>query len=470
MPQIAFGIGSYESRAPQLSSQRLVNCFVERQPPGAKSQAPVFGLPGLIALYLLSTLGVRGFWNFNGVLFTVAGDTLYSISSGGVITPIGTGILGTGNVSMADNGLQIVIVNGVDGWIYGPSTAFQKIVNINFYSANTVLFFDGYFVFDRVGTNEFFLSGLYDGLSYSGTDFASAEAQPGFLIATAQNLQMLFLFCQNHIEMWFDAGAADFPFQRYAGGVIPYGTNSALSVIPQDGGLFFLGNDRVFYRLQGNVPSRISNHAVEHAFSQYGNIDDAFCMTYTLEGHKLIVVTFPSVPATWAFDLTTQEWHNRTSWDSQAKDIKRWRANCAIQIYDKILIGDYKSGQIWQMDWNTWTEGDNIMPFQVTSNTIQKDRIRIFCNRLEIDFEQGVGLTTGQGSDPQVWLQWSKDGGLTWSDLQPPRSLGKIGEYTTRCRWLNIGQAYQFTFRVVVTDPVKRVLIGAYADMEEGMP
>jgi hypothetical protein len=469
MPQILFGIQSYESRSLPLSAQRALNCFMEKQPDGAKSQIPVFGAPGLTRWTALATIKVRGFWNFNGVLHTVVGATLYSVSAIGTVTVVGTGITGTGNVSMSDNGIQLVIVNGLGGWIYGPATPFQEIIDPNFYPANTVLFFDGYFVFDRVGTNEFFLSGLYDGLSYSGLDFASAEAQPGFLIACAQNLQLLFLFCQNHIEMWYDAGAADFPFQRYAGGVIEKGCAAPRTVINQDEAIFFLGRDLVFYRLQGNVPVRISTHAIESAIASYGDVSDAFCFTYTLQGHKMVHLTFPSAPHSWVWDISTSLWHERSSIGSNNNDIGRWRGNCAIQIYSQIFIGDLLTGTIWMLDWNNYTEDGNTIEMLVHSASLHQDRLRIFVPRLELDMETGVGLTTGQGSDPQAMLRWSKDGGKTWSTLQPWRSIGKIGEYQKRLRWLGLGQAYQWIFELVITDPVKRVLIAAHADIEIGM-
>lgn len=470
MPDILFGIQSYSSPSLPLSAQRMLNWYFEKQPIGAKSQVPVFGVPGLTALYLLSSLDIRGMWNFNGVLHVVAADHLYSVSSAGVIADIGFGILGTSNVSISDNGVQIVIVNGTQGFIYGPSTPFQQIVNINFYPAKTVLFFDGYFIFDRVGTNEFFLSGLYDGLSYSGLDFASAEAQPGFLFAVAQNLQLLFLFCQNHIEMWYDAGSADFPFQRYAGGVIEKGIDAPLSVINQDEAIFFVGRDRTIYRLQGNVPQRISTHAIEAALESYGDISDCEAFTFTYRGHKMVCWTFPSVPHTWVWDLSTNMWHERESWDEQNVSLDRWRASTAITIYNQIVIGDFQSGQLWTLDGNNYTEGGNTIYGLIHSAPLHHGRQRVFIPRLELDMETGVGLNDGQGTDPQAMLRWSKDGARTWSILQPWRSMGKIGEYTKRLRWLGLGQAYVWVFALEISDPVKRVLIAAHADVELGMP
>lgn len=470
MPQILFGVQSYQSRSLPLSAQRTLNCFMEKQPEGAKSQIPIFGVPGLTNWTTVPQSPVRGFWNFNGVLYAVAGNSLYSVDNTGAVTFIGAGIGGSNAVSMSDNGLQIVVVNGAGGWIYGPTTPFQPISSPNFYPANTVIFFDGYFIFDRVGTNEFFLSGLYDGLSYSGLDFATAEAQPGFLLAVAQNLQLLFLFCQNHIEMWYDAGAADFPFQRYAGGVIEKGCAAPSAVIAQDEALFFLGADLVFYRLQGNVPVRVSTHAIEHAIAGYGNVSNAFCFTYTLEGHKMVHLTFPSAPHSWVYDLSTGLWHERESIDATNPDLQRWRGNCAIQIYNQILIGDVYTGTIWTLDWNNYTEGGNIIRLLIHSSPLHQDRQRLFVSRFELDMEVGVGLTSGQGSDPKAMLRWSKDGGKTWSLQQPWRSMGKIGEFLKRMRWLGLGQAYQWVFQLTITDPVKRVIIAADADIEIGMP
>jgi hypothetical protein len=80
-------------------------------------------------------------------------------------------------------------------------------------------------------------------------------------------------------------------------------------------------------------------------------------------------------------------------------------------------------------------------------------------------FEQGVGLITGQGSDPQVMLQFSDDGGRTWSS-ERWRSLGRIGEYRTRTRWLRNGSARDRIYRYAMSDPVRRNLILATTEAE----
>src|SRR5262249_53137731 len=156
-------------------------------------------------------------------------------------------------------------------------------------------------------------------------------------------------------------------FQRYAGGVIERGCAASKAIVNQDEALFFLGADRVFYRLQGNVPMRVSTHAIEKAIEGYGDISDAFCFTYTLQGHKMVHLTFPSVPHSWVFDISTRMWHERESWDESNTPLGRWRGNCACEIYDKILIGDAFSGKIGVLDWTANTEYGNILQSVMTS-------------------------------------------------------------------------------------------------------
>lgn len=471
MPQVLFAIESAQSRSLPLSAQRLVNLFTERQPPEAKSQIPIFGAPGLTLVSDIGTGPIRGMWRMQDVLFVVSGPDLYEVGSGGMGAFRGTGIFGTSNVSMADNGKQLCIVNGVSGWIYTPATTtFTPITSPNFNPAKTVTFFDGYFVFDHVGTNQFFISGIYDGLTYSGLDFASAESSPDFVVGTTQNLEFLFIFCEQHIELWYDAGGSSFPFQRYAGGVIPRGCIAPLSLIKQDNAVFFLGNDKVFYRMQGNVPIRVSTHPVEHAFAQYSDISQAFCFTYTLEGHKFINVTFPVTSHTWVYDISTEKWHERESLDEDGHSYGRWRANAVAEVYGpQTYIGDAFSGKIWLLDWTVYTEGGNTILGLAHSAPIHSDRHRVYISRFELDVQAGVGLTTGQGSDPQIMLRWSRDGGQTFSLPQPWRGMGRVGEYLRRLRWLRLGNARQWVFQLTITDPVPRVIIAAHADITVGM-
>ena len=471
MPPVPFAIQSYQSRSLPLSAQRCLNLFVEKQPQGAKTTFPLFGVPGLTLWTTVGDGPIRGMTNMKDILYVVSKDSLYQVASDGTSRLLGSGINGTAPLLMADNGYQVCITDGTSGWIYNVSTdTFGVITDADFYPAKTVTFFDDYFVFDRIGTNQFFLSALLDGTSYNGLDFASATATSANLQAITQNLQLLYLFCEDHIEMWQDTGAASFPFERYPGGVINRGTLSPQTIVKQDEAVFFLGDDGVFYRLQGNVPIRVSTHAIETAIASYADISSAFCFTHTLEGHKFIYLTFPQSLHTWVFDITTMFWHERESWDENDQTLGRWRGNCYAQAYGKHLIGDAYDGSIGLIDWSAYTEYGNTIQALAHSIPYHEDRKRIFVSKFELDVETGVGTGSGQGENPVIMLRRSIDGGRTWGQAETWKTMGigDIGAYGTLLRWFRQGMGRQFVWEITITDPVKRVIYGAHIDADVG--
>jgi hypothetical protein len=465
---IPFATNSYASRSLPVSAQRVVNCYAEKEPPDAKTQVAVFGSPGLVQFAVCGTGPVRGFTFMNGVAYVVSGQRLYSLTSAGVVNDIGGSIGGTAFTPMANNGTQVCIVNGVNGFIWSAASGFQVITSPNFYPANTVTFFDNYFVFDRANTNQFFISASLDGTTFNGADFASAEVQSDYVLSIVNQQENLQIFGGKTIESWYDAGAVNFPFQRTGASTIERGCAALLSPIKEDNSVFFLADDLIFYRINGINLMRVSTHAVEQAFQSYSTVADAYTFSYTFEGHKFINLVFPTANASWVLDIATGYWHERESWDQNNNSYGRWRGNCALTAFGKVLIGDAYSGKVGYLDPNTFTEFGNTMRALMTSPPIHKDRKRIYISTFELDVESGVGLSSGQGSDPQIMMDYSVDGGRNFKNLQLWNSLGAIGADTQRVRWFRMGQARQWIIRAMISDPVKRVIISANANISVG--
>jgi YVTN family beta-propeller protein len=68
-------------------------------------------------------------------------------------------------------------------------------------------------------------------------------------------------------------------------------------------------------------------------------------------------------------------------------------------------------------------------------------------------------------NNPTVLLSWSTDGGHTWSN-DHPATLGTMGNYKNRAIWRRLGASRNRAFRIAISDPVKKVLIGVYMDLE----
>lgn len=492
---IQLAVQTYKSKSTPLSAQQLVNFYAEKEPAGAKSPVAIFGGPGLMARFTVGTGPLRGMHVMNNVLYVVSGDSLYSVNSFYQTRFLGAGISGLGVVRMADNGVQVGIVNGLNTFIYNATTdVYQQINDPNAPPAATITYMDGYFLFDKAGSNEFYYSGILDGTSYNALDFDTAEVSPGFLLALCNQQQNLLVFTQNVIETWFDSGANDSPFQRFNGATVERGCAAAQSIVKEDNSVFFLGNDRIFYRLNLPQPLRISQPAIEQEWQTYPTVSDCFCFNINFEGHKFIVVTFPSAPnadtsalgRTFIYDISTDLWHERVSFLSSGTSLGRWRANCSVVFNNVTLIGDAFGNQVGELSSTQYTEYGAPIIGTLVAPAIQADRRRIFHANFELDMETGVGLLPGaasdfnsdvnpdfgplpvQGSDPQIMLDWSDDGARTWKSPQKWSALGKIGAYQQRVRWQRLGQSRTRIYRVQISDPVRRTIIAARGDYSVG--
>src|SRR5688572_19207994 len=178
MPPVPFATSSYRHESLPVSAQRVLNCYAEKQPQSAKSQVTVHGSPGLIEFAELGAGPIRGAHMLGGVLYVVSGPWLYSVTNDPtpVVTQLGGQITGTGVVSMADNGNEIMIVNGSIGYLYDTSGGFSLVTDGDFTAGNTVAYSDGFFLVPRADTNQWARSDSLDGSSWNALAFASKEA------------------------------------------------------------------------------------------------------------------------------------------------------------------------------------------------------------------------------------------------------------------------------------------------------
>lgn len=398
MPQILdFVAQTYSAHSRPLNSARLVNFFAELEQQDARSKAPVgiWGCPGISTFTDTGDGPIKALDMMNGVVYAVGNNHLWQVNSDGSLADLGQH-KATSPISIDNNGIQLCWVDGSTGWYWSTGTGVQQITDPNFFPSSTVTFFDGYFCFVRNGTKQFFLSPLYAITPFDPLLAASKEATPDLLLAIANSHEQLFLFGQERTEIWYDAGNPPpaFPFQRSDGAIIQRGTLAPLSIVLEDNTLFFLGDDAMFYRANNFVPERLSNHAVENAWQQYPTLTDAVSLVYTTLGHKQVTITFPTAKKTWTVDLATRRWHERESWIGVSEDdsIGRWRGNCVITAYNRVLIGDSVTGQIGQLNYDVFTEWGNTMRGLIDGPPIHQDRKRVFMKRFELDVESGVGL------------------------------------------------------------------------------
>jgi hypothetical protein len=374
-------------------------------------------------------------------------------------------------VSIADNGTQIFLACNPDGFIYNEVTnVFAKITDPDFTGAVTVGYLDGYFVYNEPNSQKVWVTQLLDGTSVDPLDFASAEGSPDGLVAINVDHREAWLFGTDSIEVWYDAGLADFPLTRIQGAFNEIGCVAAFSIAKLDNALFWLGTDArgqgIVYRANGYTGVRVSTHAIEYAIAQYGNISDAVAYTYQQEGHAFYVLTFPTGNATWVYDVSTQAWHERAGWNTALGEFTRHRSNCQCNFGGNTVVGDYENGNIYTLDLEVYADNGGIQKWLRSWRALPtgtNNLKRTAQHSLQLDCESGTGLVTGQGSDPEIMLRFSDDGGHTWSNEHLSK-MGKIGEYYRRVFWRRLGMTLKLRDRVYEisqTDPVKAVIMGA---------
>jgi len=461
------------ARSPNAAANRCVNLFPEIVTEGGKEPAFLSRCPGL---RLLATVGVgpiRGLRKFGEFGYVASGQQLFKISSTWNSAFVGT-ISGAGPVSLADNGIQLFAACNPDGFIYNAQTnVFQEITDPDFAGAVQVGYLDGYFVFNEPESQKFWVTSLLDGLAIDPLDFASAEGAPDLLHGLTIDHREAWLFGQNSIEVWINAGTADFPLQRIEGALIEIGCVSPYTVAKLDNSLFWLGDDArgpgIVYRANGYVGKRVSTHAVESAIQGYATITDALAFTYQQGGHSFYVLQFPSADRTWVYDVATDKWHERAGFNQGA--LTRHRSNCMMNFGGEIVVGDYDNANLYALDLNVYADATLPQPYLRAWRALPTGKNNLqpsSHHKLQLDCEAGVGLTTGQGSDPRIDLRWSDDGGHTWSNYHS-RSLGKIGETGRRVIWHRLGQTQKLNDRIYEvsgTDPTRICITGAELSAE----
>lgn len=142
--------------------------------------------------------------------------------------------------------------------------------------------------------------------------------------------------------------------------------------------------------------------------------------------------------------------------------------NGGVLFNNKTLVGDKSNGKIYVLNMDTYTDAGNEITRVRRTQIVNKERVNVIHNKVEIEFEPGVGLDVAEGvsgEDPQASLRWSDDDGNTWSTAVST-DIGEYQRYGTRAIWRRLGKSRNRIYELTVTSPVKFILIGTYGDLK----
>lgn len=466
---------AYQARSINADAQQAVNCYLEMDSASPRAPVALYGTPGTVRQLTLPAGPVRAGIVAGGHAWWLAGNTVYRVDASNVVTAVGSIGTASGEVGISSNGAQILIVDGVAGWIVTVATAtIAKIVAEGFPNGVTrCTYQDGYFlVAGLAGSQSFWCNTTpYDGAAWDALDYASAEGAPDGTTGIISDHRELWLFGPQSAEVWVNTGGTDFPFSRSGNAFIEHGCAAAGTIAKADNTVFWLGQDDrgagIVWRASGYTPTRISTHALETALAGY-TLSDAFAMVYQQEGHVFYVLTFPTSGKTWVYDAAVQQWHERAWLNPATGALGRWRANCCIFFGGKTLVGDYESGKVYALDLDVYTDDGGPILRRRRTTTTEAMQQRVFYGGLQVDMETGVGTSTPKTANPLLMMRYSSDGGHTWSN-ERTASIGRVGEYGARARFSRLGAGRNRVWEISMTDPVKFAVLGAAVDIEQGV-
>jgi hypothetical protein len=476
MPQLPLNIfgGFYENQSIPMSHQNCINWIPQIAEGEALSQGALITPQSLTAFGTTGDASNRGAIVMGGIPYVVNGTALYSFDSAGAYTNYGA-ITGTGRVSMASNGTKLaIVVPGGNAYQFDSGTSnITQVTDPDYIASDTVVFKDGYYVYTASDGSVFFNSALNDPLTFDALDFGTAEINPDRIIAGHVNHNELFILGEETIEVFQNIGGSGFPFQRIQGANIQKGCYAKFSPVEFDNTFMFIGggvNEKaaIWRVVSSQTAVKISTDAIDHAIQKFteDEIALAFSYTFTVNGQFIVAFTFESdtIPdVTFCYNGTSKRWFQMQS----GIDDNKWRVSAIVQAYGEILCTDTEDGRMGKLD-DVFTEYGETIYQERTSQPYMIDGSSQYWSENELFMETGTGLTSGQGSDPQIRMSYSDDGGRTFS-AERARSFGKIGEYNKRVVWRRLGRVpFNRVVRFTNSDPVKANILKMEGTLEEG--
>lgn len=448
MTSLSLPVHSATLRSHPASSAKLVNCFIEQLPPDAKTPAALLRAPGITGDTTIGNGPIYGMHSGLDLMFVVSGESLYKVTDSLSSTLLGSvGGASLTSIDMANNTDSVVVVNTPHAY-YWDGTTFGQITDADFTSrgATDVEFCDNWILFIEPNSGRLFGADLGTVTDFDALNFVTAEGSPDNLVGMKVDHRQVILFGTDSVEIFENTGAAGFPFERAINGFIEMGCLNGRTIAKQDNSVFWLASDFTIRKLDGITPIRASTHSIEQELKSV-TLTDGKAFTYTQEGHLFYVLTFPET--TMVLDITTGEWAHRKSYGYDY-----WQAKNHVQAFNNQYVGSSIDNKIGYLNTTDYDEWGGVQVMEWTYQPIYAEGQLAFHDRLEIIMETGVGLSTGQGSDPTVILSYSNDGGITWIYL-PARSAGAMGQYRWRVVWHRLGSSRMRTYRASISDPVR---------------
>ncbi len=333
-----------------VTDQRRVNCYYEFRDDGEKGKIAVYGTPGQSLFTTVPSI-VRGWSVFKSKMVVVAGSGAYTITSGGVVTNIGTLQTSAGLVDIKDNGVLLVIVDGSKCYGWDGTTFTSPLTDSNIPNgATTIAYNDTFFITDFPSVN-----GQYNvspsfytvGTAWNALAIGNASSNPDSLVAVDTDHGFLILWGGASIEFHQDVGTSPLPYTPIVSATQQVGLAAKFSRAKFDNTIAFLGTNLPggysVYKFYGFQPVQISTKDIDNYFLPPAVVSDATAISYMWNGHPFYLLTLPTVGRSFLYDGTTNIWSEQQTGTGL---LGRYNGNLNLVFNGNVYVSDYSKGNI----------------------------------------------------------------------------------------------------------------------------
>lgn len=395
------------------------------------------------------------------------------------VVEIGTITTSTsGPAWMRNNQSQLAVCDGVGLYVYTPgSNNFVQVLNYTPASDGvlpalaTLDYQDGMGLLVEANSNRWLFTAINDFTNINASNFYSKEATTDNIQAVFQYQRYPYVFGTDFsTEPWYNAGGDNQSLQtplfaRNPGGLVMYGLAAPKAVTDMCGTrlTFLTTGGQIVYAVgyQGEVASSDMFHRQVAGdgglvYPGYSTLSDARAFSFVDRNHYFHQLTFPAADVTWLLDGTTGLLIKRQSYKT-AGGWGRHRANCCCLHKNKYYVGDYETGAVYEMSPQYLDDDGHAIQRLLYSQEMLGGRQLVSAPNVQVMMEMGAGLPAGVV--PYVGLEFSADGGLTWSNMVD-KSAGATGQGTYQANWNQLGSFYRRMYRATFTAAVPWKIFG----------
>ncbi len=416
---------------------------------------------------------------FKEIFYQISGNQLFSIDSSKVVTFLGTLTTPSGFARMTANENQVVLADGTNAYVWDTVTTTFTTVVFGFpINPGDITMLDGYIVAINLDTIKFFVSALNDATMWNVLDFALFESTPDQLVACRTLKRRIYFFGKITTEVWYDAGAANFPFRRDNNSLFEHGCASAGTVKEGFELMFYLARNRDgaagVMMVQGvSQPLKISSPEIDLFLQELTNLEDADAILYKENGLTFYQLNFSTDDRSIVYIPETRRWH-----ELSLPNGSRHPAATHAFFLNTHFIGDFNGINLFEQSFRFFTYNGELIrgrlrgaPFYAPNHQrIRVDRIELevlsgfpdgsFANQQKYTQLDDL-VKTNQPAD--IILFVSRDGGLTFGNGRRA-DFGRLGQYNKRTLWhrLGVNKGRRIVFEFEFPFEVPFYILGAY--------